>query len=113
MKKLQRILMSEYAVLDSFAWFEYFQGSVMGEKVKAYVEEGKAITPTIVIAELSEKYSRLRLDFSQKFQFIKFNSRIFQLNDELAAHAGRISSERKKVKRWSLVDSIILATARD
>lgn len=105
--------MDEEVVMDSFAWFEYFAGSEMGEKVKGYVEQGKTFTPAIVVAELSEKYSKLNLDFSGKFQFIKFNSRVVPLDEGIAELSGKLSGERKKkIKGWSLADSIILATAR-
>jgi predicted nucleic acid-binding protein len=104
----------EYFVLDSFAWFEYFSGSKVGEKVRELIEAGKAVTPTIVIAELAEKYARENLDFTERGQFIRFRSMVAVLNEETATSAGLISAEReKKVKGWSLADSIILATARE
>jgi hypothetical protein len=58
-------LMAETAyVIDSFAWFEYFLGSNAGVRAKPYIEAGKAITPTIVIAELADKYEREKMSFS-------------------------------------------------
>ena len=100
-------------VIDSFAWIEYFVGSKAGELVKEYVESGDSITPTIVIAELSAKYARLKQDFAPKLRFIVLKSRTLVLDEDTAALAGSISAERKsKVDRWGLADSIILATAR-
>jgi len=43
-------------VIDSFAWFEYFSGSEAGKRAVSHIEEGRVLTPTIVVAELSEKY---------------------------------------------------------
>jgi len=100
-------------VIDSFAWIEYFGGSKAGELAKKYIESGESITPTIVIAELSAKYARLKQDFAPKLRFIVLKSRTVALDEDTAALAGTINVERKiKVNRWGLADSIILATAR-
>ena len=100
-------------VVDSFAWFEYFLGSELGKRVVNHIEGGKVLTPTVVIAELSEKYSRINVDFKEKLKFISFRSSLIPLDERIAEYAGRLSVERKrKVRRWGMVDSIILATAR-
>ena len=100
-------------VIDSFAWIEYFVGSKAGELAKQYIESGESITPTVVIAELSEKYARLKQDFAPKLRFIVLKSRTVALDEDTATLAGTINVERKiKVNRWGLADSIILATAR-
>ncbi len=100
-------------VIDSFAWIEYFAGSKAGEFAKRHIESSDSITPTIVIAELSEKYARLKQDFYNKLKFIMLKSRTIALSEDIAILAGTINMERKKqVGRWGLVDSIILATAR-
>src|SRR5216684_818281 len=81
--------------MDTFAWIEYFAGSEKGERAKGHIDSGEAITPTIVIAEFTDKYTIVALD------------------DEIAEVAGIISAERRaKVKGWGLVDSVVLATAR-
>jgi len=98
-------------VIDTFAWIEYFLGSKRGEKVKEFIEGNKAITPTIVIAELSARYSRDG-DFAGKSRYIGFNTKIAVLNNEIAELAGKIKTEqRKKKKSFGIVDSIIYATA--
>ncbi len=100
-------------VIDSFAWIEYFAGSKAGEFAKKYIEGSETVTPTIVIAELSNKYARLKQDFEPKLRFIILKSRTVPLDEETASLAGKINAERRiKVDRWGLVDSIILATAR-
>lgn len=100
-------------VIDSFAWIEYFAGSKAGEFAKRYIESDDSITPTIVIAELSEKYARLKEDFINKLKFIILKSRTVALSEDIAILAGTINVDRKKqVSRWGLADSIILATAR-
>lgn len=102
-----------YVVIDSFAWFEYFLGSSAGEVARSYVDEGRTLTPTIVIAELSEKYGRLGLDFKEKLKFMKLRSQLIPLDEDIAELAGKLSLERKKrVEHWGMADSIVLATAR-
>jgi predicted nucleic acid-binding protein len=102
----------EIFVIDSFAWIEYFIGSEPGKIVKQYIESGDSVTPSIVIAELSSKYHREKIDFKSRLNFIKMKSSISILNEEIAIIAGKINSERKKkVKNWGIVDSIIMATA--
>ena len=104
--------MSELFVLDSFAWVEYFLGSNHGEKVKDFIESKKCVTPTIVIAELSAKYSNDKTDFTDKLKFIKFNSKIMFLTDEIAELAGKIKIQQRKTKKdFGFADSIIFATA--
>jgi len=104
--------MGELFVLDSFAWVEYFLGSKKGEKVKGFIESNKCITPTIVVAELSAKYSSDEKDFADKLKFIKFNTNIAVLNEEIASLSGKIRiRERKTKKDFGMADSIIYATA--
>jgi len=106
--------MTEVAyVIDSFAWFEYFLGSNGGLKARAYIEGGNAITPTIVIAELADKYRRVKLPFSEKLNFILVKTQDAALDVAIARESGMLNRERKKIsKRWGLADSIVLATAR-
>ena len=104
----------ESYVIDSFAWFEYFAGSTAGAKARVFIESGKSITPTIVIAELTEKYRREKIVFAPDRDFILGKTRLISLDSEIAEKAGIINHERKSaVKRWGLADSIVLATARE
>ncbi len=101
-------------VIDSFAWIEYFVGSTEGAKVKPFVEGGKSMTPTIVIAELSGKYRKENLSFDEDLNFITGKTRVIPLDSKIANEAGKLNHERKnRVRRWGLADSIVLATARE
>ncbi|MBI2598555.1 MAG: type II toxin-antitoxin system VapC family toxin [Candidatus Diapherotrites archaeon] len=101
-------------VLDSHAWIEYFKGTLSGEKAKYFLETQECITPAIVVAELSYKYSTNNEDFEKQLNFILGKSSIIDLNSELALSAGKIKKfVRKKYKNnFGLADAIILATAR-
>ncbi|OFX17412.1 hypothetical protein A3K71_05405 [archaeon RBG_16_50_20] len=103
----------EIYVIDSFAWIEYFLGSAAGSNARPFIEGGKGVTPTIVIAELAEKYRRAKLAFAGDLDFITSKTRVVSLDTGIAERAGALNHERKRVaKRWGLADSIILATAR-
>jgi predicted nucleic acid-binding protein len=105
---------NEACVIDSFAWFEYFLGSTAGEKARPFIESSRGMTPTIVIAELSEKYRRENLAFVEDLDFMIGKTRVVPLDTEIARKAGALSHERKrKIRRWGLADSIVLATARE
>ena len=91
--------MSDIFILDTFAWIEYFLGSKNGEKVKNFIESNKAVTPTIVIAELSARYSNEGKNFSSRLKFIKFNTNTAFLNDTIAELAGKTKTEQRKKKK--------------
>ena len=81
--------------------------------MKPFIEGGDGITPALVIAEFTDKYVREHIDPGERLKFIRTKTAIISLDDEIAEAAGRISVERRrKVKRWGLVDSCVLATAR-
>ncbi|MBS7628433.1 type II toxin-antitoxin system VapC family toxin [Candidatus Bathyarchaeota archaeon] len=103
----------ENYLIDSFAWIEYFSGSNAGAIARPFIESNRGITPTIVIAELSEKYRREELSFDDDLDFITRRTNVISLDTSIAEKAGSLSHERKqKVKSWGLADSIVLATAR-
>ncbi len=100
-------------VLDSFAWLEYLLGTCLGERVRSWIDERSSLTPSVVLAELSEKHQRLRVDFGQALKLIGLKSRVVSLDAEIGVLAGRLNFERKKrVRGWGMIDSMILATAR-
>ncbi len=72
------------------------------------------MTPALVVAELTDKYLREKLNPAERLLFIRTKSTIPVLDDQLAEAAGRINAERRaKVNGWGIVDSVILATARE
>lgn len=104
--------MDEKYVIDSFAWIEYFLGTKKGEKAAQFIESRNGITPTIVIAEISAKYSKDGKEFSDKLKFIRFNTSIAILNDEIAEFSGKLRTrERKNKNAFGMADAIIYATA--
>jgi predicted nucleic acid-binding protein len=113
--------MNSKHIIDSYAWIEYFRASKYGEVAKEYIETADAVTPSIVVAEVSRKLQkeielgnetlegRLKL-----LEFINSTSQVVELGFELAEAAGKIDCEMKKAKKnWGLADSIVLCTAKN
>ncbi len=107
-------------IIDTYAWIEYFKASKMGEAAKEYIESEHAVTPTIVVSEISRKLlkdiglgNETREGRLQRLEFIRSTSKIVELDFETAVEAGEINEKLKKqAKGWGLTDSIILCTAR-
>ena len=112
--------MSYRYVIDTYAWVEYFVGSKMGAEAKTYIETGRAATPTAVLAELKrwhlkkiEENSISHKDMLDNLDFVKTNAQMIPLDSPLAERAGETDFMMKKLRRdWSIIDSIILTTAR-
>ena len=104
--------MSKPIVIDAYAWIEFFRGSQQGKKLADLLNKEELITPSMVIAELSFKYAKEKIDFINRFNFIKTKSKICPLDSNLASIAGKIRYIRKHINGWGIADSIILATAK-
>jgi len=105
-------------IVDSYAWLEYFMGTVAGEKAKKTIDSSadEKLTPTICLAEIYAKV--LRVEGLERAEleraFIKMRSAIVPLNEEIAVEAAKVDIEmKKKVTGWGLADSIVLGTARN
>jgi len=100
---------------------EYLRASKYGETAKEYIENADAVTPSIIVAEISRKLEKeIELgnetsDGRQKrLDFISANSQVVALDFDLAVTAGKTDLEmKKKIKDWGLADSIVLCTARN
>jgi len=105
--------MNSKHVIDSYAWIEYFRGTNAGEQAREYIEGKRALTPTLVLAELSDKYVRENISgLNDDVFFLKSRSQIIPLNEDIALLAGKLNAAmKKKVRGWGMADSIILATA--
>jgi predicted nucleic acid-binding protein len=117
---MKLISMSSNYIIDAYAWIEYFKASKMGENAKEYIENENAVTPTIVVSEISRKFSQqiqlgkeTQEGKTRRLDFIRDTTRIVDLEFETAAEVGKITEELgRQTKDWSLADLIILCTAR-
>lgn len=109
--------MAGSVVVDSYAWIEYADGSDEGARARQYIEGSSTLfTPAIVVAELADRATRLNRhkDWTASlYPFIRHNSTIVSLDDELANRAGEVKWEmRDSSPEAGLADAIVLATAR-
>jgi predicted nucleic acid-binding protein len=102
-------------VLDTYAWIEYFRGTEEGEEVKKYVEEDyQLLLPSIVVAELHEKYTRNDMNeiWDGRKNFLKLQSETQELDFQTAEKGAELKWElREEHDEVGLADSIILAHA--
>jgi predicted nucleic acid-binding protein len=109
-------------LLDTYAWVEYVIGSNMGEFVDTMLKTNNIFyTPSIVIAELSDKFNREDKlnEWNTLYKFIKHNSEIVILDEVLANQSGKQKKElREKLadlenqdNKVGLADAIIYQTA--
>ncbi len=101
-------------LLDSFAWMEYFMGTLKGEKVKRSVDDDiQLYTSPIVIAEIYSKSQRTDGNAQERTDFIMKRCAIVTLDEKIAIEAAKIHAENKvKFPDFGLADAIILASAR-
>ena len=109
-------------VVDSYAWVELFLGGQKGEKVRRLIADADELrTPDIVLAEISRKYARERIDARRvrsRLETIMSASLTTPVEVEVAMKAGeaflelaeRAAKQRRRAP--SLFDAIVLATAR-
>ena len=100
-------------VFDTYAWAEYFLGTGKGKKVNDFLNENEVITPILAVIELNCKADKEGWNFDGFLDFIKSKSTISFINWDIAKLCSQNYLEvRKKHKDFSLIDSIILSTAR-
>ena len=109
-------------MVDTYAWIELFIGSEKGRIVKEKLGSAEEVyTPDIVLAELAKKYAREGVELSvveERLSKISEISRIIPIDKGIAIRAAEVDRELRDrarkagLKEPSLVDAIILATAR-
>ena len=110
-------------VADSYAWIEIFSGSATGREAKDSMESADGIlTPDTVLAEIARKYLREGFDenvIRKRLATIVETSEQVQITNSVALEAARASlqlekkAEEEGLEQPSLIDGIVLATARD
>lgn len=104
---------TESYVLDSFAWIEYFRGGRLGREVNRRLREARCATPSIVLAELADKYTREGIpDLARDLDFVEAQTIVVPLDRATAEEAGRLKAEmRRRSPDAPLADAIVYATA--
>lgn len=107
--------MMDTFVIDSSAWIEYFDGTKKGETVAKIIDEenNQIITTIMTLVELSSIYRKKNMDFEKPYQIVLKDSKIFNLNEEIAKESGKLHGELKlKNKKISFADCLVLFAAR-
>ncbi|MEK6948186.1 MAG: PIN domain-containing protein [Nanoarchaeota archaeon] len=102
-------------VIDTYAWIEYFNGTIMGNKVKDIVEntDNNIYTNVISVAELASSYKRNSLSFDNEKESLILLSNIFLIDFDFAQEAGILHATLKKDRKHiSMADIFILLTAK-
>ncbi|MAH45722.1 hypothetical protein CMI37_07820 [Candidatus Pacearchaeota archaeon] len=101
-------------VVDSYAWIEYLDGTMMGETVKKILKgDNEFYTLSLIVSEVISRVKRMDQDVDVAYNAIISNSKIIQLDSEFSKEAGLLHAKmNKEIKNFGLVDSILLLCAR-
>ncbi|MFA4953456.1 MAG: PIN domain-containing protein [Candidatus Pacearchaeota archaeon] len=101
-------------IIDSYAWIEYLDGSLLGEKVKKILEgDNEIYSLNLTISEVISRVKRKNGNIDIAYTAINSISKVAEITPEIAKKAGEFHAEiRKKIKDFGLVDSLILILAR-
>ena len=102
-------------IIDAYAWVEYLSGGKLGEKVRELIlGDNEIISLNITIAEVISKIKRKKENVEIAYEAINSNSKIIDINPEIAKKAGILHAEtREKIKNFGLVDALLVITARE
>ena len=102
-------------LIDAYAWIEYLEGSKLGEKVREImVGKDDLFSLSLTISEVISKVKRKNGNTDLAYKAITSNSKILNISPEIAKQAGLFHAEmRKKIENFGLVDSLLLALARE
>jgi len=102
-------------LIDSYAWIEYLRGTDSGKKVREIILENNNIySINLTISEVISRVKRGEGNVDLAYQAITSNSKVMEINSEIAKKAGLFHSEiRKKIKDFGLVDSLIFVLAKE
>src|SRR2546428_12959700 len=101
-------------VVDSWAWIEYLEGSLLGEKVRERLaDEGNEIfTHVVSLAEIISKVRRREKDTDAAWSAIMTNSKIFALSEKDSGDAGLLQAKVKsKHPGFGLAHAFVLSAA--
>ena len=107
-------------VVDTYAWVELFIGSEKGLIVKENLGSAEEVyTPDIVLAELARKYRREGVEASEvEERLSKISVKNYNHEKKIATKAAEVDcllrekAEKMGLREPSLIDAIVLATAK-
>ncbi len=102
-------------LIDSFAWFEYFEGTDIGNKAKEFIEsDNELFSINLTISEVVSRFKRKKFDYELAYKAIITNSKVIEISPELAKKAGILHADLKeKYDNLGLVDALLITLARN
>ncbi len=99
-------------LVDTSAWVELFIKSDKGKVVRDTLKKEKCYTSIVSISEISNWASKQNLYNKDLINIIVATTEIINLNLDISKLAGELNYKRKKkIERWGMLDSFILATS--
>lgn len=101
-------------LIDSYAWIEYLDGSLAGEKVrKILTEENEIYSLSLIISEVISRTKRKGGNVETAYRAILSNSKIISVSPEIAKDSGLFHAQMKdKIRDFGLVDSFVFVIAK-
>ena len=103
-------------IIDTYAWIEYFLGSKKGEVLRKLLKskENKFITMECCLSEVRGYSLKNNVTFAKLYSVIKANSFIFPVLRETWIEAAKVRfEERKRIKDFGLIDSLLVAKQKE
>jgi len=101
-------------VVDTFVWVEALRGTPLGQEGARRIQANRCATPTIVLAELADRYTRDAIpNLAEDLDSIEELTEIVVLDRAIAEEGGRLKVEMRKTSPdVPLADGIVYATAK-
>ena len=98
-------------IVDSFAWIEYFNGTLRGTKARKIIEkkENELFTLDVCLAEIKFWALQEKTDFREIQKTVRANSAVVESGSNEWLDAAEIKfKERKKHKGFGLIDALLI-----
>lgn len=100
-------------LIDSSAWIDFLEGDERGEEVWKIIKSKEVYALNLIISEVVSYVKRKNGDFNLAFRTITSNSKVLEVNLEIAKDAGILHADMKKeTKNFGLIDAIIYTAAK-
>jgi predicted nucleic acid-binding protein len=102
-------------VIDSWAWVEYLEGTILGEKVRSKITDdaNEVYTHVVSLAEIISKVRRKKRDAEEAWNAVITNSKMFRIGEIESKEASLLHATMKsKHPNFGLADAFVLSAAR-
>ena len=100
-------------LVDTSAWIEYLEGSVIGEKVNKCISENEIYATELIISEVISKVKRKKGNVESAFKILSSFSSLINIDITTAKEAGILhAAEKEKNPSFSLADALIIKAAQ-